>query len=526
MADSIELYNGVNNINVNTLDVLREPNQQLANAIATGPQDEFFSALEECNRMMRMHNDLNPKVLSVTPSWNWRPGSLDIVKDYVAKQLMLQKKSSGLGKYMYRTADNARYRLNYVARKLELCEEKKRMLKREGYQHDVDIDEYVVKLVDFCDKLEESINQAHIATGEKVLFEPYIHIPEHNQRQAMLYISCYVNPGEMNVYQDQTLIQKIDITGIKIMFYCPLRKIMKYLDKKLSSNLAVQYRGINDAEIVNMHSYRTMQATFHPYVAQPTTNSYSDDYLPIQWASTCFSDFTDNVRNSFHNLNFVVLAMELLEWAGYYNTTHSNPYNNVALSHIGMPSSFSKAYQAVTSRDTQNCSSRLWGKIYKSEGKLGSKKWIEESKEMLHHCIDIDCIWRHHCGLYQEKSGQTKRLSNEDYVFTIESILGHLLEQWDEEMVIEALRDDFGCYLRSSLPEDENRISTGIYTYEDVFNYLISAFDSLYVYNDILDETNYWPKETKIKVTLAEQLVPDEDEIKKQMLQWATERSA
>ena len=93
------------------------------------------------------------------------------------------------------------------------------------------------------------------------------------------------------------------------MFYCPLRKMMKYLDKKLSSNLAVQYRGINDAEIVNMHSYRTMQATFHPYVAQPTTTSYSDDYLPIQWASTCFSDFTDNVRNSFHNLNFEYLLI-------------------------------------------------------------------------------------------------------------------------------------------------------------------------------------------------------------------------
>jgi hypothetical protein len=301
---------------------------------------------------------------------------------------------------------------------------------------------------------------------------------------------------------------------------------MKYLDKKLHSNLAVQYRGINDAEIANMHSYRAMQVTFHPYVAQPTTNSYSDDYLPVQWASTCFSDFTDNVRNSFHNLNFVVLAMELLEWAGYYNTTHSNPYNNVALSHIGMPSSFSKAYQAVTSRDTGNCSSRLWGKVYKSGGKLGSKKWIEETKEMIHHCIDIDCIWRHHCGLYQEKSGQTKRLSNEDYVFMIESILGHLLEQWSEEMVIEALRDDFGCYLPSSLPEDENKISTGIYTYEDVANYLISAFDGFYVYHDILDETNYWPKEAGIEVTLAEQLVPDEEQIKREMLQWATERGA
>ena len=80
MADSIELYNGHNNINVNTLDILREPNQQLANAIATGPQDEFFSKLEECNRVLTRFSD-EELVLSVTPSWNWRPGTLDIIKN-------------------------------------------------------------------------------------------------------------------------------------------------------------------------------------------------------------------------------------------------------------------------------------------------------------------------------------------------------------------------------------------------------------------------------------------------------------
>ena len=106
MADSIELYNGDSNINVNTLDILREPNQQLANAIATGPQDEFFSILEECNRYIIGYNDSAPR-LSVTPSWNWKPGTLNIIKDYVAKQLMLNKKSSGLGKYISRTSENA-----------------------------------------------------------------------------------------------------------------------------------------------------------------------------------------------------------------------------------------------------------------------------------------------------------------------------------------------------------------------------------------------------------------------------------
>ena len=89
----------------------------------------------------------------------------------------------------------------------------------EFYQHNVDIEEYIVKLADFCDKIEESVNQAINATEGKVSFTPYIYIPENNERQATFYLDCYVNPGEMNVCQDSTLIQKIPINGIKIMFH-------------------------------------------------------------------------------------------------------------------------------------------------------------------------------------------------------------------------------------------------------------------------------------------------------------------
>ena len=226
MSDSIELYNGLNTINVNNIDILKEPSQQLANAIATGPQDEFFSKLEACNRVFPERIGQ----LSVTPSWNWRPGTFDMVKKYVTDQLMIDKKSNGLGKYLSRSQEMARYRLSWVATRLTECEELKRMLKREGYQHDVDIEEYIDKLTDFCTKLEESISQAIQATDGKVTFIPYVHIPENNERQAMFYIDCYVNPGELSVCQDSTLIQKIPINGVKIIFYCSLRKMMQYLD--------------------------------------------------------------------------------------------------------------------------------------------------------------------------------------------------------------------------------------------------------------------------------------------------------
>jgi hypothetical protein len=518
MADSIELYNGHININVNTLDVLREPNQQLANAIATGPQDVFFSKLEECNRVLSGYSSEGP-MLSVTPSWNWRPGTLDMIKNYVARQLMLDKKSSGLGKYVSRTGDNARYQLSWMARKLEECEEVKRMLKREGYQHDVDIEEYIVKLADFCDKIEESVNQAINATEGKVSFVPYIHIPENNERQATFYLDCYIKPGELNVCQDNTLIQKIPITGIKIMFNCPLRKMMRYLDKPSNSLLNVSYTGLNDAKITSRSSYRVRQTTYHPYIAQPNSNENSGY---IRWGTTCFSSFTDNIRRSFHQLNFVVLAMELLEWSSYYNTAHANPYNNLSLTHIGMPKSYSKAYQAVVSRDTSSCSGRLNGHIFDKMARIYSPKHNRDKVNFVEYCQNIECIWRTDCNAFREYTQELNRILDYEYIYMIESILGALLEHWKDDTVNSVLYEDFSVDMDNSLDENHEKREYVIYDYKDAIDALVMRYESIYTFCYILDEINYWGNEEKPAVT---EITGEDDNIKRAMLQWATERS-
>ena len=521
MADSIELYNGHNNINVNTLDILREPNQQLANAIATGPQDEFFSKLEECNRVLTRFSD-EELVLSVTPSWNWRPGTLDMIKKYVAKQLMLDKKSSGLGKYISRTGENARYQLSWMARKLEECEEIKRMLKREGYQHDVDIEEYIIKLADFCDKIEESVNQATNATEGKVLFAPYIHIPQNFERQATFYLDCYVNPGELNVCQDSTLIQKIPINGIKLIFHCSLRKMMRYLDKPSPSLLNVRYLGLNDAEMTNYNSYRARQTTYHPYIAQPT---YRGDYgSSIQWGTACFSSFTDNIRNAFHQLNFIVLAMELLEWAGYYNTAHANPYNSLNLTHIGMPKSFSKAYQAVINKDTGNCSSRLSGHIFDKDTQIYSPKHNRDKVNFIEYCQNIECVWRTDCAKFIQYTEEMKRILDIERTYMVESILGALLEHFSEETVTNSvLYEDFGIYLDNSLDENHEKKEYMIYDWKDVIDALVMKYSEIDTFRYILDEIKYWNIDEEKPAI--EEITGEDDNIKRAMLQWATERS-
>ena len=238
MSDSIQLYTGRRFIDVHNIDILLEPNQQLANAIATGPQDEFFSRLEECNRTLSGFG-ANERKLSVTPSWNWRPGTLNMIKDYVAQQLMLNKKSSGLGKYIERSRENAQFRLSWMAQRLTICEELKRELKREGYSLNVDIDEYLEKLNNFCEKVNTSIGQSNEATEGKVEFIPYIHIPYNDERNTEFYLKCYIKEGIMNIYQDNKIIQKIPTKGIKLMFNCKLRQMMRYLDKPSNSLLNV-----------------------------------------------------------------------------------------------------------------------------------------------------------------------------------------------------------------------------------------------------------------------------------------------
>ena len=519
MADSIELYNGHRSINVNNLDILREPSQQLANAIATGPQDEFFSKLEECNRVLSGYGS-NTEILSVTPSWNWRPGTLDKIKQYARKQLMLDKKSSGLGKYLSRTCENSRYRISWMARKLEDCEKLKRMLKKEGYAHDVNIDEYIVKLTDFCNKIEESVNQAVNATEGKVSFAPYIHIPQNNERQATFYLDCYVNPGELSVCQDSTLIQKVPITGVKLMFYCSLRKMMKYVEKPNSMHMSVSYRGLNDSPMSDFTSYRTKQETYHPYIAQPSNNDGS-----IQWGAACFSNFTDNIRRSFHQLNFTVLAMELLEWSGYYNTSHANPYNNLNLIHFGMPSKFSKAYQAVVNRDTDNCSSRLWTKMFNKKARDFSKEHTRNKIAFVEHCqVEIDCIWRDKCTTFRKNADQLSRMANEEYVCMIESILGAFIEHFNEESLSNILYEDFGIYFDNSIPEGHELRDNILFDYEDALHVLILNVNHIESFVYILEETEYWG--SKEEMPAVEEITGEDDNIKKAMLRWATERSS
>ena len=103
-----EYWNGRTYIAAEDTTVLLNPTQELANSIATGPQDDLYSALDRFNG--RLPDDVK---LAVTPSWNWKPGTIPKFREYLINTIYkINGKSNGLEHLMRRTREwswNYRY---------------------------------------------------------------------------------------------------------------------------------------------------------------------------------------------------------------------------------------------------------------------------------------------------------------------------------------------------------------------------------------------------------------------------------
>jgi hypothetical protein len=104
----------------------------------------------------------------------------------------------------------------------------------------------------------------------------------------------------------------------------------------------------------------------------------------------------------------------------------------------------------------------------------------------------------------------------------IESILGALLEHWKDDTVNSVLYEDFSVDMDNSLDENHEKREYVIYDYKDAIDALVMRYESIYTFCYILDEINYWGNEEKPAVT---EITGEDDNIKRAMLQWATERS-
>ena len=110
----VEYYNGNSNIDVYSIKYLLTPSQELADSMATGPQDELYTALERFNS--RLPDNVK---LTVTPSWNWKPGTIPKFREYLWKNIYrFDSKATSLTHMMKRGrewANSYRYWENTLA---------------------------------------------------------------------------------------------------------------------------------------------------------------------------------------------------------------------------------------------------------------------------------------------------------------------------------------------------------------------------------------------------------------------------
>jgi hypothetical protein len=518
------IWSGSRFVDIEDISILTNPNQQLANAIATGPQDEFYELLNQTNQSMDRYYTMNyygytnyrniddgssAYHIGVTPTWRWKPKTKDKVQKVASRILGLNKKSNGIDKYLGRISDMARYRLHHLVDKFQKLENLKRTLKREGYSANVDIEEYKVKLIDFSDRIKNECDKINeFSNGNiSVSAEPFINIPI-NERETSFYLILTLTGLKMNIYQENTLLQEFSMYPIHIVFNSKLRKMMKYLDTPVMRNADVYFTGLYDSPEMKIDSRKISHITEHPYIATPRWNNELQMY---KYGTVCLDKYMDEIRTSFHKLDYVSMLLSILSWAQYYNTNYANPYNQPTMLHLGMPESLNKSYQIlyVDSIGTTSCSRRMRLK-YKLQNihhlydkfHISSVKKIHEKE-----CDAMKCVWREKCEFYLANNRMLERLADDTFRYMLESVIGWFDEKINNNLLLDEQFDD---YFNVPYNHFDN--------FEDIINCII--MNDVAHLDSFLSNNEYWGEEI---IPIDRDAISDED-MKSLMLRWATER--
>ena len=259
--------------------------------------------------------------------------------------------------------------------------------------------------------------------------------------------------------------------------------------------------------------------------------SYNRETERFNYNYCCFDSYIDDIKKSFHSLNFELLSMNLLNWATYYNINHSNPYWKPNYLHLGIPENFNDNYEYIDSRTNiiDSCKTRTSRYFGVSIQDQFSPSWIETYDIALDNCMNVKCKEKDKCSFFKTGNHALTKLNSFDDSANIreqlESILGHILYiecYGDYELFAEFLIE----HNNHIFP---NRISSFLSSFksiDDIINALIMSnfyneeLNLLSFGYNMLNNSRYWLEEKE-----EDKEMITNDDIKEQMLQWATERS-
>ena len=543
---SVSIYPGAGrDIDVVPVTILNDISQHLANSIASGPQDELFKLIEDLNEYLSRFDNRNsyinehdsrytqeiPSVyVDVTKGWNWKAGSIPRMKEAMAELLGMGSKAKKLSLMLRRINDYSNWRLRHVTEKITKIENTKTYLKRNGFSYDVDIDAFKVRVKDFASKItDECVKMEEFGKGH-IKVQPWLHIEGDKERYSNLYLLVTLSGLTMKIFHNDSLLQELPLNNINIIFKSNLRKFLRNLENPSSSLRDVQFSGLYDSPLIDGYetSYRNSRLFNHPYIQGA---SYNRETERFNYNYCCFDSYIDDIKKSFHSLNFELLSMNLLNWATYYNINHSNPYWKPNYLHLGIPENFNDNYEYIDSRTNiiDSCKTRTSRYFGVSIQDQFSPSWIETYDIALDNCMNVKCKEKDKCSFFKTGNHDLTKLNSFDDSANIreqlESILGHILYiecYGDYELFAEFL-------IEHNYHIFPNRISSFLSSFksiDDIINALIMSnfyneeLNLLSFGYNMLNNSRYWLEEKE-----EDKEMITNDDIKEQMLQWATERS-
>jgi len=479
-------FNGYKDIIVHDFGHLKELSQEETNNIVVGPQETFFSKLEDINRELVFSGG---DEIQVTKKWNWRPGHYDRMRSYLTNRLDINKKSKNMTYLVDRTISKVNY-LNYIARQVRAMERERDELKRLSIPYDVNLDEFKETCIVYVDKIYEQCKIAKDLSKGKVIIEPFLHI---DGRTVKIILDIILTGLEMEIYSGDNSTAKISLNDIHLIGQADLRRLLS------NGKTQIGWKGKYFSDDI---SYA------FPYIGQ-------DRYVDSIYGTVCLDNYIDDVYMSFNENNYTALAMNLMQWAQYYSLSHSNPYNQPFRLHYGMPRSFNTSYRV--SQDSSGVRHKC-SQILRRSAEMQGYNGIHQNQFINDKCHAIDCVLMDSCSLHKT-TVRTLDIYNSDTYYPIEGVTGMIHEQlFTDGYSVNEVCDEIEIIAGKYIPIDSEHYQ------EDVIDALI-----YYLINDWANGWNY-AHDWLVKAGSLEVMDKSEnmcsDELETLMKQWAeTQRS-
>ena len=520
--DTVQYYDGIKYIDVNPLEVLLSPTKELATSIATGPQDEFFDKLDRVNgELSRFGEDFK---LSVTPSWNWKPGTIPKVRELlINKVLDVNRKSNGLQGLFQRTYDRSYYLTRHRNNFGEL-EALKASLKSQNYKPDVDIDKFQESMEAIVCKINSQKSIIEETTEKKVIIDTFLSGLD-NPRYSKLHVEITLSNLNMNIFNGKECVHNQNLEPIFIKIEIPFRSfLIDYEDLKKRSATLPSFKGLYLSMLLppkeRASNTRYVSETYFPYIAAPYYNTRFDGvHNEPQFATVCLDNYLDEIRKSFRSLNWLDMAISLMSWAQYYDTTYSNPYNHFNTMHLGLSEDTSLAYQNLAGY-SNSCPDKVNDKFsVGSTYSICEHEAFVNAKSANKFCDSLKCIHRNNgnCNQYKTINHMLESIKDEEWSYQVESFVGYIqaIEHIDLSNRNQLLWDILDQIETSGLNVN------GEDFYYRLYYYLRARrVQSGNIIRALYNYTNYWNTEEENNINPSEDLTAEATE--ELMLRWAT----